>query len=300
MLHRVISVAAVSAAVLVATPAVAAEKNFDRSFDVSQGGRLKVDADGGSIAVTGTDGQKVIVQIRATGDEDRLDNLQFSADRDGEGVAVTAKKKSEVRSWFSNGPRIQVTVQVPRQYNVELSTSGGGIKVQQLNGNANGRTSGGSIDLEAIQGTVQMRTSGGGISAKSLQGDTQLNTSGGTIVANQVAGGLRAHTSGGSIRIDQAAGSIDASTSGGSINIDLAGANEGIVAKTSGGGITLRIPSATKGNLNASTSGGNVSSDLTMSMSESGKSSLRGAINGGGPEILARSSGGSIRVSKRD
>ena len=299
MMHRVIS-ASVIAAFVSTTPALAAEKNFDRSFDVTQGGRLKVDADGGSIAVTGTDGQKVVVQIRATGAEDRLDNLTFSADRDGEGVAVVAKKKSEVKSWFSNGPRIQVTVQVPRQYNVELNTSGGGIKVQQLNGTANGRTSGGSIDLEAIQGAVQMRTSGGSINARSLRGDTQLHTSGGTIVADQVDGGLRAHTSGGSIRIEQASGLVNAETSGGSINIDLAGANEGIVAKTSGGGITLRIPSATKGNLNASTSGGNVSSDLTMSMSESGKSSLRGTLNGGGPEILARSSGGSIRVSKRD
>lgn len=299
-MHRVISAAVMSAAIVSTTPALAAEKNFDRSFDVTQGGRLKVDADGGSVSVMGTDGQKVVVQIRATGDEDRLDNLTFSADRDGDGVAVTAKRKSEVKGWFSNGPKVQVTVQVPRQYNVELTTSGGGIKVQQLNGTANGRTSGGSIDLEAIQGKVQMRTSGGSINAKSLQGDTQLHTSGGTIVANQVAGGLRAHTSGGSIRIDQASGSVDAETSGGSINIDLAGANEGIVAKTSGGGITLRIPSTTKGTLNASTSGGSVSSDLTMSMSESGKSSLRGAINGGGPEILARSSGGSIRVSRRD
>lgn len=300
MMQRVISAAAIASTLVLAMPALAAEKNFDRSFDVMQGGRLKVDADGGSIAVTGTDGQKVVVQIRATGDEDNLDNLTFSADRDGEGIAVIARKKSEVRSWFSNGPRVQVTVQVPRQYNVELNTSGGGIKLKQLNGAANGRTSGGSIDLEAIQGTVQMRTSGGGISVRSVRGDTQLHTSGGTIVADQVEGGLRAHTSGGSIRIEQANGLIDAETSGGSINIDLAGANEGIVAKTSGGGITLRIPSATKGTLNASTSGGSVSSDLTMSMSESGKSSLRGTLNGGGPEILARSSGGSIRVSKRD
>lgn len=299
MVHRVISAAVMSLAI-VATPALAAEKEFNRSFDVSQGGRLKVDADGGSISVTGTDGQKVVVQIRATGDEDRLENLQFSADRDGDGVTVVAKKKSEMRSWFSNGPRIQVTVQVPRQYNVELNTSGGGIKVRDLNGTANGRTSGGSIDLEALEGTVQMRTSGGSISVKSLRGDTQLHTSGGPIVAVQVEGGLRAHTSGGSIRIERASGLVNAETSGGSINIDLAGANEGIVAKTSGGGITLSIPSATKGTLNASTSGGSVSSDLTMSMSESGRSSLRGAINGGGPEILARSSGGSIRVSKRD
>jgi hypothetical protein len=298
MMHRVISAAAV--AIVLSNPAVAAEKLFDRSFDAIPGQRLKVEAEGGSIAVSGTDGQKVIVQIRATGDDDRLENLQFSADRDGEGVTVLAKKKSEVRSWFSNGPRIQVIVQVPRQYNVELQTSGGGIKVQQLNGTANGRTSGGSIDLEAIQGAVQMRTSGGSINVKSLQGDTQLNTSGGTIVASQVAGGLRAHTSGGSIRIDQASGSVDAQTSGGSINIDLAGANEGIVAKTSGGGVTLRIPSTTKGNLNASTSGGSVSSDMPLSTSETGKSSLRGTLNGGGPEILARSSGGSIRVSKRD
>jgi DUF4097 and DUF4098 domain-containing protein YvlB len=296
MMHRLIS--ATAAAIVLSNSAVAAEKMFDRSFDATPGQRLKVEADGGSISVTGTEGQKVVVHIRATGSDDRLEELQLSADRDGEGVSVIAKRKREISGWFTNSPRVEVTIQVPRQYNVDLQSSGGGLKVQRLNGTANGRTSGGSIDLEAIQGTVQMRTSGGSINARGLNGKTELNTSGGAISVDQVQGGLRAHTSGGPIRVERASGVIDVQTSGGSINVGLEGANEGIVAKTSGGGITLRVPGTTKGTLNASTSGGRVSSDLPVTTNESGKSSLRGTINGGGPEILARSSGGSINVVK--
>jgi hypothetical protein len=287
---------------LLATNAVAAEKVLDRSYDVSAGGRLVVDVDGGTVTVKGTDTNKVVVRMRATGSDDRLAKLNWSAERDGQGVIVTSKRE-RAEKWFDWGRsdlRLTFTVEVPRAYNVDLRTSGGNLDVSQLTGTAVGRTSGGSIGVESVRGEVRMRTSGGSVRARAVQGPVELESSGGTIVANEIAGGLRAHTSGGGIRIEQTSGSIDAQTSGGSITIDMAGSNEGIVAKTSGGSITLKIPSTTNATLNASTSGGSVSSNLPMTNSESSKSSLRGTINAGGPEIVARSSGGSITLVKRD
>jgi DUF4097 and DUF4098 domain-containing protein YvlB len=296
MARRIFAVAAI--ALFVAAPTFAAEKEFNRSFDVPAGGRLKVDAEGGSVAVTGSNGSKVVVHIQASGSDERLEKLNLSADRDSEGVIVVAKQRDKVFSWFGGSVKVNVSVEVPKNYNVDLRTSGGNIEVRQLNGTATGHTSGGRINLESIQGPVQMRTSGGSVSARSLRGETQLQTSGGSISAHEIEGGLRAHTSGGTIRIERASGMVDAQTSGGSINIELTGENQGIVAKTSGGSITLRVPGSIAGTLNASTSGGRVSSDLAMTNSSSDKSSLRGTINGGGPEILARSSGGSISVTK--
>lgn len=300
MAIRFMSVAAVLA--LLATNALAAEKELDRTFEVPTGGRLSVDVDGGTVTVIGTGANKVAVRMRAKGSDERLAKLDWSAERDAQGVAVISKRES-VDKWFDwgrNSLQLTVTVEVPRAYNVDLRTSGGNIDVKALNGTAVGRTSGGSIAIESVRGEVRMRTSGGSVHARAVQGPVELATSGGTIVANEIAGGLRAHTSGGGIRIEQTSGSIDAQTSGGSITIDMAGSNEGIVAKTSGGSITLKLPSATNGVLNASTSGGSVSSNLSLSSSESSKSSLRGTINAGGPEIVARSSGGSITLVKRD
>ena len=294
--------AAIVMTLFTTTAAVAAEKVLDRSFDVPTGGRLSVDVDGGTVTVAGTDANKVVVRMRAKGSDERLAKLTWSAERDEQGVTVISKRAPGDK-WFDWGrteSNISVTVEVPRAYNVDLRTSGGNLDVKQLNGTAVGRTSGGSISLESVRGEVRMRTSGGSVHARALQGPIELETSGGTIVANEIEGGLRAHTSGGGIRIAQTSGSIDAQTSGGSITIDMAGRNEGIVAKTSGGSITLKVPSTTNATLSASTSGGSVSSDLPLSNSESTKHSLRGSLNGGGPEIVARSSGGSINVVKRD
>jgi DUF4097 and DUF4098 domain-containing protein YvlB len=274
------------------------DKTFDRTFAVAAGGRLGVEMDVGSIAVTGGDSSQVVIRIKASGSESELENLSFVADKSGSDVTVTAKRDSSgnwLRWWFSD-VHVSLTVEVPREYNLDLQTSGGGIKVRNLDGTATGRTSGGHISLEQIKGAVNMRTSGGRITMNSVSGPVDVHTSGGRINAEQVDGGLRAHTSGGSIHFERISGPIEARSSGGSIDIELVGENEGIVARTSGGSITLRLPASASGTLNASTSGGSVSSDMSLTRSEVGKSSLRGTLNDGGPEILARTSGGSIRL----
>lgn len=287
---------------LMASPANAADKALDRTFEVEAGGRLTVQLDAGHITVKGSDSNRVVVRLRAEGSEREIEDLMWTADRSGDGVAITLKLEHD-KGWFNwkqNSMRINASVEVPRNYNVELATSGGGIDVRDLHGEAKGRTSGGRIHVESVHGKVNMRTSGGSVILKSLQGGpVHANTSGGPIQAHQIEGGLTAHTSGGSIRVEQASGPIDVHTSGGSITIDLVGENQGVVARTSGGSIDLRVPSTINAALNASTSGGRVKTDLAMTQSDRRDNSLRGTINAGGPEILARSSGGSITIAAR-
>jgi Putative adhesin len=298
MTSRIASTLTAVCALLGSGAVYAAEKEFSRSFEVSPGERLSVTTEGGQITVVGTDANRVVVRMRAKGSEERLEKITMSAERNGDGVAVVGKRDSgnQVFGWFGSDVNISVAVEVPRTYNIDLNTSGGDINVRQINGTAVGRTSGGRVNVESIRGDVRMRTSGGRMEARSIQGDLELQTSGGSITASNVSGRVRANSSGGSIRLERVNGAVEAHTSGGSINIELAGKNEGIVAKTSGGSISLRIPSSATGDLNASTSGGRVSSDLTLTVSEIGKSAVRGKLNGGGPEILARTSGGSIQI----
>jgi DUF4097 and DUF4098 domain-containing protein YvlB len=298
---RALSTVAFVASLMMAAPSIAADKALDRSFDVPSGGRLNVDLDGGHITVMGSDSPRVVVRLRAEGDAKELERLSWSAEKDAAGVVVTSKRSGD-RGWFnwSENVRVNASIEVPRNYNVDLNTSGGPIEVRNLNGNATGKTSGGRLLIEAVRGNVDMRTSGGPITVKSITGQVDVRTSGGPIQASEVTGSLKAHTSGGSIRVEQVSGPMDVHTSGGSIDLDLAGENHGIVARTSGGGISLRMPSSINASLDASTSGGRVKSNLAMTTSESSDSSLRGTINGGGPEIKARSSGGGIQIMRKD
>ena len=97
-------------------------------------------------------------------------------------------------------------------------------------------------------------------------------------------------TSGGGITVGDLAGKVNARSSGGGIKLGRLGA--GVDARTSGGSITL----------DASTSGGGVDAEgLTITMEKGGRdrSRLAGRVNGGGPVLKLRSSGGGISVRTR-
>jgi DUF4097 and DUF4098 domain-containing protein YvlB len=72
---------------------------------------------------------------------------------------------------------------------------------------------------------------------------------------------------------------------------------DNIRARTSNGGITLHLPSATAARLIANTSNSSVSSEFDVSGRDQGrKNHLEGAIGAGGPTIELTSRNGRIRV----
>ncbi len=265
---------------LAASSVDAAEKSLNRTFEVSPGGTLTVDADAGSVRVSGADTNQVTVRMSVRDSEDNLANTNLDAVRNSGDVTVTLRRKWKW-SWFNWGSqngdaRIEVTV--PRHYGVNVRTGGGGVELRDTTGSATLRTSGGDIAARNVNGNIELRTSGGGILAESIRGDVDANTSGGDIRL---------------LRID---GKIQGQTSGGSVRCSLVGSNRGVFASTSGGDIELTLPRAASGNLDASTSGGNITTDLPVTTTVLKEDRLRGSLNSGGQPIEARTSGGNIRL----
>jgi Toastrack DUF4097 len=288
------------AAILGTSVALAAQRTFDKRLDAPPGGQLTFDADVGSISVVGGDGSQVVVHADLEGSQSYLDRLHISAEQTPSGVTISAKEdNSSIFDWFTfgwNWNRVEFTVEVPRNYPVDLRTAGGGLDVRNLSAWVRGKTSGGSIRVQNIAGSVNVHTSGGGISAERLDGSANLSTSGGSIGVTDSAGDLSLETSGGGIRIQNDDGKIDAHTSGGSIQARLR-TNDGVTLETSGGSITLQLPQNTHASLDAETSGGDVTSNLPVTTTGTVSSDhLRGDIAGGGSPIHLRTSGGSIRI----
>jgi DUF4097 and DUF4098 domain-containing protein YvlB len=264
---------------LAASPALAAEKTLDRTFKVSPGGSLVVEADGASIKVSGADSNEVTVRMRVRGSERELAAMTLDATQNGNEVTATMRRTTSAK-WFNWGSTSEssIEVTVPRRYEVKASTSGG------------------EIDLKDTVGSVKLNTSGGDVTAKNLDGNVWLRTSGGQINADNVHGDLDANTSGGDLHLLRIDGKIKGHTSGGSVRVSLVGANRGISATTSGGDVELVLPRGTTGNVSASTSGGEVTTDLPVTTTVVKDGRLEGTLNGGGQPIEARSSGGSIRL----
>jgi hypothetical protein len=294
-----------------------------KGFTVADGGTLHLNGAYGNIRiVTGGSGVAVEVTRKAQGRsaERRMAEHKITFEQRGNDVVIDSDfdGKDRIRwfGWSDDDYDVQWNIRVPDHYNVDAETSGGWIEIDEIEGTVDARTSGGSIRTGRLGGKSSLKTSGGSItvdgaaaellahtSGGSIEiGDTtgtvEAKTSGGSIRLGRVAGEVVARTSGGNINVEDAAGSVDASTSGGSIHAQISRQPKGdSKLSTSGGGVVVTLAPSVAVDLDAEASGGGVTSDVPITVQgRQEDDSLRGKINGGGPRLVLRSSGGGVRV----
>ena len=286
----------------------AAEESLTRTFKVAPGGKLTVEADCGSIDVRAEAGDQLQLEVRFHKDswsasriKRFMDHFKVDFSQSGNDVTVTAEGDRE-DGWFSGSrtPEIKFIISVPKQYHLDLSTSGGSIRVGDLEGSVVCETSGGSLDFGRIKGPVDGHTSGGSIQIEGCEGTLDVESSGGGISVGSCKGDVHASTSGGSIDISETYGSVRAETSGGSVSaLFKRNPLKDCALESSGGSIEVSGPDDLKVDLDAETSGGRVYTDFPVTLTgEINPQSLVAKINGGGPKLYLRTSGGNIRVEK--
>jgi hypothetical protein len=238
-------------------------ETINKEFSVASGGLLKIATDVGAIDIETHAKETVLVEVTISGKNE--DDMEVSFKNNGDNVSIKGDfERSGFSFGFGSSSQIRVTYKVtlPLNYNIDLNTSGGSIEIENLQGEVDAYTSGGSISLENVQGDVDIKTSGG------------------------------------SLNLDNIIGKIDAKTSGGSIKLKLPkNPTEDSRLKTSGGSITAYLAKDVAVNLYAKTSGGRASSEFSVN-GDITKKSIKGTINGGGPELILKTSGGSVRIKE--
>lgn len=273
-------------------------KRFEKTFSVEPGGDLVVAADIGDITVSGTDSQEAVVVVTVRGSGRKLDEYLVDFSQNGNVVRVEAKNDRRFFRFFNNGGLdVRYDIRLPRNFNLDLNTSGGNLRVENVKGRIEGETSGGDIDLSNLDGLVRLSTSGGNVMVTECEGDYVLRTSGGNIEGDHVHGPFDIETSGGNISVTDADGKLRAYTSGGDIRVAL-NDNKGIDLSTSGGNVTVHIPRNASATVDAETSGGDVDTDLEFS-GKIKEGEMHGTINGGGNAIRIQTSGGDIAINSR-
>ena len=321
------------------------EDRMNKSVPAQPGGRLVLEAEMGAIRVEPGSSNSIEVEVYRRVDapsreeSDRiLKDFELEVIPQGSEVRMRGvfktgwRPQSEMRNggWrrmCRNGKCLEYArylrefeyrVKLPKQFSVDLHTSGGSIHVGDLNGEVKAGTSGGSLTFGRIDGPIFGRTSGGSINLTGGNGKADVRTSGGSIHIGEVSGDVNAHTSGGSIHIDRATGSVIARTSGGSVTvrettgaIDASTSGGNVTAfllaqpkqdcklSTSGGTINVHLASNIGVAVDASTSGGSVSTDFPVTISgRISRRELKAAVNGGGPLLHLRTSGGGINLKR--
>ncbi|MEP6993033.1 MAG: hypothetical protein ABI968_00835 [Acidobacteriota bacterium] len=290
-----------------------ADTRIEKTLKLEPGGEFRLDTDTGKVIVTGTgtSGAHVVITSKRK-DLDELLNFQF--DEAPNLVTIKARRKHRFHFFSSFGDSVQYEVQLPANTRISIDTSGGGITVSAMRGNAkldtsgggiavrdhvgdlDADTSGGGIKLRDIRGHVRADTSGGGVEGVGIDGAIHAESSGGSIELERVSGDIDAETSGGGIRIQEAGGRVRAETSGGGIEATFAkGNSHGGSLETSGGGIEVAIDPAV--DLAIEASGNAVRTDLPIQVhGEISRGSLSGNIGKGGNTLRLHTSGGSVRI----
>ncbi len=274
-------------------------KTYEKSYSVSPGEKLVVDADEGEILITGTDKQEVSVRVTIRGTDQQVKRFTVNSWQDAGIVKVEGRSPRRYWNFFgNNNPDVRFEIDVPKEFNASLQTAGGNIVVMNLKGTLDGETSGGDLELTQLDGTVRMSTSGGNVSLKTATGEFRVSTSGGNIDGEDVIGPVNCRTSGGNIELRNVDGQIYASTSGGDIRASLKD-NKGIECSTSGGNVRVRLPKTIAADLNAEASGGDVNCDFSFNGTHR-EGKMKGKINGGGNLIKLETSGGEISLTEAE
>jgi len=178
------------------------------------------------------------------------------------------------------GKTILMSIQLPKNFDLELDSDGGTIQLADLKGNFKGISLGGDIHIAGLEGKIDFQTNGGNISVNGGNLEGTVRTLGGNIQISEVEGKLHGisdggrlvyrnvykkkydgevqlSTLGGDIEIDEAPYGASVNTNGGNIIINMA--NDNVRAVTKGGNVILRN---IRGNIDAQTHSGNIEAKL--------------------------------------
>ncbi len=299
-----------------ASAGVVHAQDAERSFSVNEGDRVVVDVERADLNISAWDRPEVSFSVQ----RGERHEFEFSQQDGVTSIRGEHDGPAGLFGWFSNRQSALVTMNVPYRQHLDLRTSGGDIDLDRLQGEFRARSSGGDIDAGAIDGPANARTSGGDIMIGSVAGAAEIATSGGDVEIGVAGAEIAMRTSGGDIRLTQSGGAVSAETSGGDIEI---GDSRGTVAartaggdievvfagataaggelRTMGGDVTVRLPAAAQVAIDASAMGGKVASEFegVDTRRSPGRDSLELTLNGGGPELVLRTMGGSVEILRR-
>ena len=251
-------------------------EHFQRSFTVAPAGTLHVDNYKGTIHVTGSDGDQVVVDIteRFEGsDADRkwwMENVEVNFHNDSERVAVEVKypQWSCTLCWEGHDYTavVELEIHVPRQINVTLDSYKPDIRVA------------------SIEGDIRVKSYKAPIAIDSTTGAIRIDTYKETIKLNNVT-----------VR-----GPLEIKSYKADAEINAKALGETATLESSKGSIVLRVPQ--NAGLDVDFEGGRRSSfhsDFALTSRAGGLTrSIRGAINQGGTRLRLRTEKGSVSLEK--
>ena len=254
-----------------------ATDHFQRSFTIAQNGTLHVDNYKGTIHVTGSDGDQVVVDVtkrfEGGNESDRkwwMENTQVNFNNDSNRVSVEVKYPQWNCTFCWQGhdfsAEVDLEIRVPRQINVNLDSYKPDIKVA------------------AVQGDIRIKSYKSPITIDSTTGSISVDTYKETVKLQNVT--LR--------------GPLEVKSYKADAEISAKALGDSATLENTKGTIVLRVPQ--NAGLDVDYEGGrraSFRSDFSLSSTAgSFSNSFHGTVNQGGTRLRLRTEKGSISLEK--
>jgi hypothetical protein len=226
------------------------------TVETREGERLHLFTDLGKVVIHTQNSGKVDYQVHLETDASQKDaklllkSFVITAHVTPDGVTLrgqTSNRQCAGRLW------VAFDVNVPKNYSLDVTSGGGGIELDDVNGRVTLSTAGGNITAGNIGGSAHLETDGGHITVKNVEGELVAFTGGGHITTGSISGNASLRTAGGHVRAAAVGGAAHLETGGGNISLERSGTQ--LVAETSGGEIEVGEAS---GLVRARTGGGGI------------------------------------------
>jgi hypothetical protein len=263
----------VATLLLSAIISITAAQDQKKSFTVNKGDLLDVSTRMGNITIDTWEKSEINVIVKNVISSE-IDLLTM----------VQTGNKVEVKFKGDNSDRVEFEISIPSKLNLDLSTGGGNITLNNdLDGKIDASTAGGNISVMNIIGKADISTAGGNIKVGDINSKADISTAGGNIKVGDINSDADISTAGGDVKIGNINGKADVSTAGGNIKIGYI--KGGADVSSAGGNISV---DNIDGNADISTGGGNVKVGTVSGSAE---------LNTGGGNISLEAATGKVEVN---
>jgi hypothetical protein len=241
----------------------AAAQDFQKIYNLGEGGTVEIANVSGDINLTGYDGTAVVVSAYKEGrDREQVEVVDESTQGR---VSLRAEYPDHCRNCNAS---LRFEVRVPRSANINFS---------------------------------KISTASGNVKAEGFTARLHLSTASGDVTVRGVGGEIRASSASGTVRVEDATGTVNAGTASGNVEVELTkieGAGD-LNFSSASGNVSVRVPSSIDARVSMSTASGDIETNFPIEVKreEYGSGSrARGQLGSGARLLKISSASGNVSL----
>ena len=151
------------------------------------------------------------------------ENVELSLEKHGNRAVLISRIESSPFSfffWENGNNRIDLTVEVPREMNLEIKDGSGDIELKNIKGEVDIDDGSGSMAIADIKGELEIHDGSGSIEINNVDGKTEIHDGSGNLSIKNINGDMDIRDGSGSIDITEVTGNTIIFDGSGNIDVD--------------------------------------------------------------------------------